>query len=87
MDEGADHGQLTTALRIKFGGTNLSRNKEGEAKGKEMLKLKFLLTSRSYLRIRREFQALKDYQPTTHLKGEGRAEADHIAEEIAITIE
>ena len=52
-----------------------------------MLKLKFLLTSRSYLRIRREFQALKDYQPTTHLKGEGRAEADHIAEEIAITIE
>ncbi|KAK5637613.1 hypothetical protein RRF57_013328 [Xylaria bambusicola] len=48
--------------------------------------LKFLVTSRPYLRIQREFQDLKEAQPTIHLSGESEDEVDKIEQEIAICI-
>ncbi len=57
------------------------------SKGKRASTLKFLVTSRPYLRIQREFQHLKDSQPTIHLSGEGQEEMDKIAREITMSIE
>lgn len=48
--------------------------------------LKFLVTSRPYLRIKREFQDLKESQPTIHLSGESQEEVDKIEQEISIVI-
>jgi hypothetical protein len=44
------------------------------------------VTSRPYLKIQREFQDLKESQPTIHLSGESQEEVDKIAQEITITI-
>ncbi|KAI1322672.1 ankyrin repeat-containing domain protein [Xylariaceae sp. FL0255] len=49
--------------------------------------LKFLVTSRPYFRIQKDFQILKDSQPTIHLSGESKTEAEEIAREIAIVIQ
>jgi ankyrin repeat domain-containing protein 50 len=48
--------------------------------------LKFLVTSRLHLRIQREFQDLKESQPTIHLSGESPEEVEKIAQEIIISI-
>ncbi|KPM37856.1 hypothetical protein AK830_g8704 [Neonectria ditissima] len=48
--------------------------------------LKFLLTSRPYIHIKRSFQALEARCPTIHLSGENQAEVDKIALEIDIVI-
>ncbi|RYC59945.1 hypothetical protein CHU98_g6259 [Xylaria longipes] len=56
------------------------------SKGKGTSTLKFLVTSRPYLQIRRDFQSLKESQPTIHLSGESQEEVDKIAQEIAISI-
>ena len=54
--------------------------------GKGVSTLKFLVTSRPYLRIKREFQSLEETQPTIHLSGESQEEVDKIALEITIAI-
>ncbi|OTA56891.1 hypothetical protein K449DRAFT_451399, partial [Hypoxylon sp. EC38] len=48
--------------------------------------LKFLLTSRPYGYIQREFQILEDQWPKIHLKGSNQAEVDKISKEIDIVI-
>ncbi|KAI0184320.1 hypothetical protein EV127DRAFT_321053, partial [Xylaria flabelliformis] len=48
--------------------------------------LKFLLTSRPYLHIQREFQLLENHLPTIHLRGENQAEVDKIEKEIDLVI-
>lgn len=48
--------------------------------------LKFLVTSRPYLHIQRNFQALKDRYPTIHLAGEDQIQVDKISQEIDIVI-
>ncbi|KAI1194987.1 hypothetical protein F5X97DRAFT_335665 [Nemania serpens] len=55
--------------------------------GKGNSTLKFLVTSRPYLRIQHVFQDLKESQPTIHLSGESEEEVDKIAQEITICIE
>ncbi|KAI0137495.1 hypothetical protein BJ170DRAFT_648495, partial [Xylariales sp. AK1849] len=48
--------------------------------------LKFLLTSRPYSYIQRDFQVLKDRRPTIHLSGENPAEVKKISREIDVFI-
>ncbi|RYP50073.1 hypothetical protein DL768_004359 [Monosporascus sp. mg162] len=48
--------------------------------------LKFLLTSRPYASIQREFQILENSQPTIHLSGENEVEVDKISQEIDLVI-
>lgn len=61
---------------------------EHYSKGKGISTLKFLVTSRPYLRIQQDFQNLKESQPTIHLSGESEEEeVDKIAQEITICIE
>ncbi|KAL9113110.1 MAG: hypothetical protein Q9227_002722 [Pyrenula ochraceoflavens] len=48
--------------------------------------LKFLLTSRPYSHIQRNFRVLEDRQPTIHLSGENEKEADQISQEVNIVI-
>ncbi|KAI6089429.1 hypothetical protein F4821DRAFT_256851 [Hypoxylon rubiginosum] len=48
--------------------------------------LKFLLTSRPYNYIRRDFLYLKKRRPTIHLSGENETEVDKISKEIDIVI-
>ncbi|KAJ5490400.1 hypothetical protein N7453_011225 [Penicillium expansum] len=48
--------------------------------------LRFLITSRPYVHIQREFQLLKDTLPTIHLSGEDGVEADKIEQEINLVI-
>jgi ankyrin repeat domain-containing protein 50 len=50
------------------------------------LRLKFLLTSRPYDHIRREFQELKSRVPTIHLSGDDEVEVEKIAKEIDLVI-
>ena len=50
------------------------------------LALKFLLTSRSYVHIQRDFQSLKSRLPTIHLSGENEVELEKISREINIFI-
>ncbi|KAH8204199.1 hypothetical protein TruAng_001619 [Truncatella angustata] len=57
---------------------------ECEAKGQLEL---FLVTSRPYAYIQREFQILEDSQPTIHLSGENQEEVEKISREIDIVIE
>jgi hypothetical protein len=54
--------------------------------GNHKTALKFLVTSRPYVHIQREFQQLKDYLPTIHLSGEGDVEAKKISVEIDLVI-
>jgi len=49
--------------------------------------LKFLITSRPYVHLQREFQILKKVSPTIHLSGEDGVEADKIEKEINIVIQ
>jgi hypothetical protein len=48
--------------------------------------LKFLLTSRPYDHIRREFREGEDRLPTIHLSGEGEDEVKQISQEIGLVI-
>ena len=48
--------------------------------------IKFLLTSRPYLDIKRGFQRLEDKLPTIHLSGENEEEVDKISQEIDLVI-
>lgn len=48
--------------------------------------LKFLFTSRPYIRIRRDFQALENRFPTIHLSGDDEIESEKIAQEIKLVI-
>lgn len=48
--------------------------------------LKFLVTSRPYGSIHREFQTLKNDRPTIHLQGENQTEIDKISREIDAVI-
>ncbi|KAK8036219.1 WD-repeat protein [Apiospora rasikravindrae] len=70
LDECVDQRPLAAAL------TQLYSRSNGVST------LKFLVTSRPYLAIGREFQGLKDSQPTIHLSGESPEEVDKIAREI-----
>src|SRR6266536_326180 len=49
-------------------------------------RLKFLLTSRGYDHIRREFWELENLLPTIHLNGEDEVEVEKISGEIALVI-
>ena len=49
-------------------------------------KAKWLVTSRPYNDIRRDFKALEDRLPIIHLSGEGEREVDKISEEITLVI-
>ncbi len=49
--------------------------------------LKFLLTSRPYDHIRREFRELESRLPTIHLSGEGEVEIEKISREIDLVIQ
>ena len=49
--------------------------------------LKFLLTSRPYGHIRREFQELEKRLPSIHLSGENEVEASKISQEIDLVIQ
>ncbi|KAI0479955.1 hypothetical protein F4859DRAFT_454711 [Xylaria cf. heliscus] len=53
---------------------------------KSTFTLKFLLTSRPYMDIKREFRILENRQPTIHLSGENEVEVDKISKEIDIVI-
>ena len=48
--------------------------------------LKFLLTSRPYVHIQRDFQLLENHLPTVHLSGEDEVELEKIAREINVFI-
>ncbi|KAI0808523.1 hypothetical protein GGR55DRAFT_696650 [Xylaria sp. FL0064] len=74
LDECADLTRFINALTQHY------------VQDKGQSELKFLVTSRPYLRIQRGFQHLKESQPTIHLSGESQEEADKIAQEIAISI-
>ncbi|KAH7007605.1 hypothetical protein EDB80DRAFT_718891 [Ilyonectria destructans] len=76
LDECEDGGssQLVGALRTLYWSDSTS------------CRLKFLLTSRSYIHIKRSFQALETRCPTIHLSGENQVEVDKIALEIDIVI-
>ncbi|RYP72090.1 hypothetical protein DL771_004421 [Monosporascus sp. 5C6A] len=74
LDECVGQTRLATALTQLY------------SKGKGVSTLKFLVTSRPYLRIQQEFQDLKESQPTIHLSGESQEEVDKIAQEITIAI-
>lgn len=50
------------------------------------LRLKFLLTSRPFGHIRREFWELENRLPTIHLSGEGEVEVEKISREIDLVI-
>ncbi len=54
--------------------------------GASSLTLKFLVTSRPYVSIQREFQGLKDRLPTIHLAGENEDEIVKISREIDLVI-
>ncbi|KAI0186835.1 hypothetical protein EV127DRAFT_345478, partial [Xylaria flabelliformis] len=75
LDECVDQTRLAKALTEHY------------SKGKGLSTLKFLVTSRPYLRIQRDFRDLKESQPTIHLSGESQEEVDKIADEITIVIQ
>ncbi|KAJ2978764.1 hypothetical protein NUW58_g7392 [Xylaria curta] len=74
LDECVNQTQLTEVLTQHY-----SKN-EGNSR------LKFLVTSRPYIQIQRDFQILKESQPTIHLSGESQEEVDKIAQEITLVI-
>ncbi|KAF2968452.1 hypothetical protein GQX73_g5073 [Xylaria multiplex] len=74
LDECLDQTRLAHALTQHYN------------KGKRTSTLKFLITSRPYLRIQRGFQTLEELHPTIHLNGESQEEVDKIAQEITISI-
>lgn len=72
--EKKERSQLTGALhKLYLHGTRTST-------------LKFLLTSRPYIHIQRDFQVLENRLPTIHLSGENEIEVDKISREIDIFI-
>ncbi|KAK6062381.1 hypothetical protein SCUP234_07289 [Seiridium cupressi] len=75
LDECVDQTRLAKALTQHY------------SKGKGISALKFLVTSRPYLRIWQDFRNLEASHPTIHLSGESEEEIDKIAQEIAITID
>lgn len=56
------------------------------ASGTTTFPLKFILTSRGYTQIQRDFQALESRWPTIHLSGENQSEVDEISAEISFVI-
>ncbi|GAP86249.2 putative ankyrin repeat-containing protein [Rosellinia necatrix] len=74
LDECIDHTRLARALTQHY------------SNGKGISTLKFLVTSRPYLRVQRGFERLERSQPTIHLSGDGQEEKDKIAREITIVI-
>lgn len=76
LDECEDKGraQIAEALR-KLYGTETRK-----------FTLKFLLTSRPYVHIQRDFQSLKNRLPTIHLSGESEVELEKISREINVFI-
>ncbi|XXH00161.1 imidazoleglycerol-phosphate dehydratase [Hypoxylon texense] len=56
------------------------------AREESKFSLKFLLTSRSYHHIQRQFQTLEDQRPTIHLDGTDETEVEKISAEINIVI-
>ncbi|GKZ38373.1 hypothetical protein AbraIFM66950_010530 [Aspergillus brasiliensis] len=77
LDEcaGGDRPQLTQALDKFY----RSERRKGA--------LKFLITSRPYAHIQREFQLLKNSFPTIHLSGKDDAEANKIEREINLVVQ
>jgi hypothetical protein len=75
LDECEDQGrsQIAQALHNLYWTTN-------------KFALKFLLTSRPYVHIQRDFQSLKSRLPTIHLSGEAEVELEKISHEINIFI-
>ncbi|KAM0813708.1 hypothetical protein AB5N19_13707 [Seiridium cardinale] len=74
LDECVDQTRLAKALTQHY------------SKGKGISTLKFLVTSRPYLRIHQDFSIIERDHPTIHLRGEGPEEINKIADEISITI-
>jgi ankyrin repeat protein len=74
LDECVDPTRLVVALTRIYG------------KSKRDTPMKFLVTSRAYFKIQREFQDLKDSHPTIHLSGESQEEVDKISQEINLFI-
>ncbi|PLB35567.1 uncharacterized protein BDW47DRAFT_127956 [Aspergillus candidus] len=77
LDEcaGEDRPQLTQALDKLY----RSERRKGT--------LKFLITSRPYAYVQREFQLLKNSLPTIHLSGEDDTEANKIEREINLVVQ
>lgn len=76
LDECEDKGRSQIAQVLsEFYGTR-----------KHTFTLKFLLTSRPYVHIQREFQILENRLPTIHLSGEGELELEKISREINVFI-
>ena len=76
LDECKDEGraQIAEALRELYG------------TGTRKFALKFLLTSRPYVHIQRDFQSLENRLPTIHLSGESEVELEKISREINVFI-
>jgi len=76
LDECKDEGraQIAEALRELYG----TRTRK--------FVLKFLLTSRPYVHIQRDFQSLENRLPTIHLSGESELELEKISREINLFI-
>ncbi|KAL6251161.1 hypothetical protein RBB50_001369 [Rhinocladiella similis] len=77
LDECEDRGQRQLAEAL--------RKHEWARPGK--VALKFLLTSRPYAHIQREFGSFNNLVPAIHLNGEGEAEVEKISREIDLVIE
>ncbi|KAI0437751.1 ankyrin repeat-containing domain protein [Xylaria telfairii] len=65
---------------------NICKLHETDSAENSKFVVKFLLTSRPYIHIRREFQILENRWPTIHLSGENEVEVDKISAEIDIVI-
>ena len=76
LDECKDEGraQIAKVLRKLYG------------IGTRKFVLKFLLTSRPYVYIQRDFQSLENQLPTIHLSGESEVELEKISREINVFI-
>ncbi|KAH7027326.1 ankyrin repeat-containing domain protein, partial [Microdochium trichocladiopsis] len=75
LDECSDSKQLIEALTATFVG------------GQGTHRLKVIATSRPYRIIRSDFATLEGVQPTIHLSGESKEEANQISEEISVVIQ
>ncbi|KAH7329552.1 hypothetical protein B0I35DRAFT_487559 [Stachybotrys elegans] len=78
LDECVDSSPLATALAKLY-----TKNTNGGGPQN----LKFLITSRPYLRIQRDFRPLEQCQSVIHLSGESQEVAEQIQGEIATTID
>ncbi|KAI0407382.1 hypothetical protein F4802DRAFT_605555 [Xylaria palmicola] len=73
-----EQSQIATALCNLY---DIERNPEATR-----FSLKFLLTSRPYVDIQRDFRKLENLLPTIHLSGEDQDEVDKISKEIDLVI-